>query len=659
MSDLEFIADLKHLRYIGVYILYLVIKRTFKKTRKHLSMADYLQYALRDHPRTRRLGELIADFAYPITHSVLGSGFVPFPGALLKGVDRLKQTSDYIFQPPYERLLHQIEESRRLKQTLESQLLSSEVEYQSLRCAHTPNISQSEILRAEHSLAISAQRSSFQLQFQNLQSQISILNSRVEALVLQLSKRDNENSSLKASLEGKDQALLAALSALEAIRAESNDLDQQAEKEKENEAVIRPRIDTTDSYQREHGILTPRSFEELREFSSPMIDITTTDIDPAQIPLPLETDSLLDEEPLEELAQENEHEKEPVPANESIQETEAVIPESAGVESSEHEKEGVKASDDTTVDVESKVEASADAEAKIDASADTEAKVDVPAHTEDKEQLAPPAESVSDVIETSNDTVTSSQPETDMSAFATEQTKVEVSSPAEVDHTPESIKDAEAKPTIPIPTIDVVDISDIPTPQPVHTPAASPAVPQRSPSPSSIPVRGKHSKNASEYTYNTFGFGAPDLNFKTNRSPSPSSPARKKKHHSGFFGRHEHSHTEADKESSKEKDKQPSLRARVFSTPSDSQSHSISHPKSKSDEESSINSSSGQSKKRSSQDRPDSPNSIGKINRRHSRFETYIVDPLERKASQVVRKGRELLRHDSEHSLRRHHDHSQ
>jgi hypothetical protein len=45
---------------------------------------------------THRLGELIADFAYPVTFPMLGSEIVPFPGMLRGGVDSLKQTSEYI-----------------------------------------------------------------------------------------------------------------------------------------------------------------------------------------------------------------------------------------------------------------------------------------------------------------------------------------------------------------------------------------------------------------------------------------------------------------------------------------------------------------------------------------------------------------------------------
>jgi regulator of replication initiation timing len=101
------------------------------------------------------------------------------------------------------------------------------------------------VLRAEHTSALDDQRSSFRSQVQNLQSQINTLNTRVEALLVQLSQRDDENSSLKVSLEGKDKALLAAVAALEAIRDENKARDEQAEKEKaraEEEARNRPKV---------------------------------------------------------------------------------------------------------------------------------------------------------------------------------------------------------------------------------------------------------------------------------------------------------------------------------------------------------------------------------------------------------------------------------
>lgn len=638
MSDLEFVADLKHLRYIGVYVLYLIIKATLRKSRtfRNWSMTEYLHYALRDHPRTRRLGELITDLTYPITSSVLNSGYIPFPGALLRGVDHLKQTSDYIFQTPYERLVLQIEESRQLRENLEGQLLSTEEEYQCLRCSQ--NASEMEVLRNEHSLAIQTQRSSFQSQLQELQSQINQLNSRIEALLDQLTQRDEENSSLKVSLVDKEEALAAAVTALEAIRAENKARDEQALREKEQaeeEARNRPTIDTTNSYDRQHGILTPHS-DHLRQSSLPMTDVVGSGAEPAQVAAPSEDGSLVDVA-VAGLDQDGLQEKEPVTIPESIPETSekpVVIVEPAEEKSEETVAETIE----KQKDVEPLV-------------VDSEPKVEPAAPTPAEEGAQQPEVNI--VVETSDEGAAPSQEVTTVPAPTVgENHAAEPTNPPEVDPASEQVKDKEAKDATSSPSTSDVDVSQPKT-------SVSPATPERSPSPaSSIPGSGKHSKQSSGYhgAYSSFAYGGPDF-FKSNAEPlSPDSngSARKKRH--SFFGRHEAPHAEKDKDDAKDKER-PSLRSRVFS--SHTHSHSVSHPKSKSDEESSINSL--ENAKKVNHDRPDSPDSIGKLARRHSRFETYIVDPLERKASQVVRKGRELLRHESHHSLHQHpdHEHSQ
>jgi len=62
---------------------------------------EYFQNALENHPRTRRFMELVSDTAYPISSYIIGSGVVPFCEVLRRGVNSLKQMSDYVFQPPY------------------------------------------------------------------------------------------------------------------------------------------------------------------------------------------------------------------------------------------------------------------------------------------------------------------------------------------------------------------------------------------------------------------------------------------------------------------------------------------------------------------------------------------------------------------------------
>jgi len=78
-------------------------------------VVEWLRHVVEGYPRVRRFGELITDIGYPITSRVLGNELVPFPRSLRRIVEMLKQMSDYIFQPPYNALVRQIEELQMCK----------------------------------------------------------------------------------------------------------------------------------------------------------------------------------------------------------------------------------------------------------------------------------------------------------------------------------------------------------------------------------------------------------------------------------------------------------------------------------------------------------------------------------------------------------------
>jgi len=246
-------------------------------------------------------------------------------------------------------------------------------------------------------------------------------------------------------------------------------------------------------------------------------------------------------------------------------------------------------------------------------------------------------------------------------------------------------------------------VKSLDTPSPTqahtHTRSHSSTPPPSSFNPSSIPVHhtskhartlsSSHAHNHGNVAFSSFGFGGPDVPIPSIKQtdPTPTSPGspgsqRKKKH--GFFHRHDSSASANEKEKdkltpSKEKSQSGSLRTRVFSTPSphigsesdkdkDTKSKSgtatispvvhAGHVRSKSEEESSRESSEYSHSHKDTKPvqgvishRAESPLSPSKLARKHSRFETYVIDPLERRASKIVHK----LRHnDSNHSLDHH-----
>ena len=101
-----------------------------------------------------------------------------------------------------------------MKEDLEQQILSSQIEFESLKCVECPSCSQ----REDRIVQLEDQRRASGAKIIGLERSIRELTDRVEELLNTIVEKEGENDLLRADVVEKEEALYEALRDLEVVR---------------------------------------------------------------------------------------------------------------------------------------------------------------------------------------------------------------------------------------------------------------------------------------------------------------------------------------------------------------------------------------------------------------------------------------------------------